>query len=324
MRPRTVPALTVLTLLLAALPVAAQSPTPGGAPPDSGTAPLATTGPCPRDQAEGFECVTLTVPLDHFQDTGATTDVTFAIKRHTGKGPGKGVFVTATGGPGTSGIQSAVSYRDSFAASIQKDYDVVFFDQRGAHLSGDLTCPNAASAFYRSTSRPADSTATTGLGADAQVFVAACLAESKADPSLLPFYSTRQVAEDIDAFRQYLGVDTIQLYGESYGTQLVQTYAAAHPDHLAGLFVDGPVDLSRSLMDYYQEQTKGFEEALVGTLLDCSTQKACTADVAGANAWTAWDALDARLEAGESRSRSMPGMGPRRRATSRAATCSMP
>ncbi len=75
--------------------------------------------PCAKDMAEGFECVTLTVPLDHFHDTGPTTQVTFAIKRHTGEGPAKGVFVTATGGPGTSGIQSAVEYRDGFAESIQ-------------------------------------------------------------------------------------------------------------------------------------------------------------------------------------------------------------
>ena len=224
--------------------------------------------------------------------------MTFAIKRHTAKGPGKGVFVTATGGPGTSGIQSAVSYRDSFAKSVQQDYDVVFFDQRGAHLSGDLTCPDAAAAFYRTDSDPADSTATTGLGADAHTFVDACLAESKVDPALLPYYATKQVAEDLESFRQYLGVDTIQLYGESYGTQLAQTYAAAHPDHVAGLFLDGPVDLSRSLMDYYQEQTKGFEEALEGTLLDCSTQQACTRDVSGANALTAWDDLEAQLQAG--------------------------
>ena len=74
----------------------------------------------------------------------------------------------------------------------------------------------------------------------------------------------RQAAEDLEQFRQYLGADKIQLYGESYGTQLVQTYAAAHPDRIAGLFLDGPVDLSHSLMDYYQEQTKGFAEALEG------------------------------------------------------------
>ena len=149
--------------------------------PATATAPIVK--PCAKDMAEGFECVTLTVPLDHFHDTGKTTQVTFAIKRHTAKGPGKGVFVTATGGPGTSGIQSAVDYRDAFAESVQQDYDVVFFDQRGAHLSGDLTCPNAATVFYRTNSTPAESTATTGLGADSHTFVDDCLAESKADPT---------------------------------------------------------------------------------------------------------------------------------------------
>ena len=280
-------------LAASAVPAAAQSPAPS---PAASAAPVGV--PCAKDMAEGFECLTFTVPLDHFHDTGKTTQVTFAIKRHTAKGPGRGVFVTATGGPGTSGIQSAVSYRDSFAQSVQKDYDVVFFDQRGAHLSGDLTCPDAAAAFYRTDSSPARSTATTGLGADAHTFVDACLAESKVDPALLPYYATRQVAEDIEQLRQYLGVDTIQLYGESYGTQLAQTYAAAHPDHVAGLFLDGPVDLSHFLLDYYTEQTKGFEEALEGTLLDCSTQQACTRDVTGANALTAWDDLAAKLAAG--------------------------
>ena len=305
MRLRPNPLLAALLLAIALVGPAiatAQAPAPGDppgtAPGDPPAAAAPVVEPCAKDMAEGFECVTLTVPLDHFADTGRTTDVTFAIKRHTAKGPGKGVFVTATGGPGTSGIQSAVSYRDGFAASVQRDYDVVFFDQRGAHLSGDFTCPDAATAFYRTETSPADSSATTGLGADASTFVDDCIAESKVDPSLLPFYGTKQAVEDLDAFRAYLGTDKLQLYGESYGTQFAQAYAAAHPDRIAGLFLDGSVDLSRSLMDYYQEQARGFGEALEGTLLDCSTQRACTQDVAGANALTAWDALVAQLAAG--------------------------
>ena len=267
------------------------------------------------------------MPLDHFgapSDAGPTTQVTFAIKRHTGDGPAKGVLVTATGGPGTSGIQSAVSYRDGFAASIRRDYDVVFFDQRGAHLSGDLTCPNAAAAFYRTTARPADSTATTGLGADASAFVDACLAESTADPDLLPYYATRQVVEDLEAFREYLGVDRIVLYGESYGTQLAQAYAAAHPDRIAALFLDGSVDLSRPVLDYLEEQSSGFAETLEGTLFDCTTQTACARDVAGANLVTAWDALVQRLDADPVPFAFHWPPAPRRRACSRARTWSMP
>ena len=35
------------------------------------------------------------------------------------------------------------------------------------------------------------------------------------------------------------------LYGESYGTELAQAYAAAHPDRLSALILDGAVDLTR-------------------------------------------------------------------------------
>ncbi len=302
-----------LSALLFGVPAVAQVPSAAQAPAASqrdasgapdGFGPLPSPPkeePCAKDMAAGFECITLILPLDHFSDTGQTTQVTFALKRHTAKGPGKGVFVTATGGPGTSGIQSAVSYRNSFAKSVQRDYDVVFFDQRGAHLSGDLTCADAAAAFYRSTASPADSTATTGLGADARTFVEACISESKVDPTRLPYYSTSQAAEDLEAFRAVLGADRIQLYGESYGTQLAQVYAAAHPDHVAGLFLDGPVDLSRSLMDFYDEQATAFQHTLEGTLLDCATQQACTRDVEGADALTAWATLRAQLDAAPQR-----------------------
>ncbi len=293
MRVRAIPSLALVVVAILATSAAAQSPstTPSS---DPGTAPV--EAPCAKDMAEGFECVTLTVPLDHFHDTGKTTEVTFAIKRHTGDAPAKGVLVTATGGPGTSGIQSAVSYRDGFAESIRRDYDIVFFDQRGAHLSGDMTCPQAAVNFYRTTADPADSTATTGLGADAHTFVDACLAESKADPTELPYYATSQVVEDLEAFRDYLDVEQIALYGESYGTQLAQAYAAKYPNRIAALLLDGPVDLNRPILDYLEEQSAGFAKALEGTLFDCTTQAACARDVADADLVSAWDALVARLD----------------------------
>ena len=75
-------------------------------------------------------------------------------------------------------------------------------------------------------------------------FSAACVSETGVDPTALAAYATRQVVEDLDVFRRWLGVETLHLYGESYGTQYVQTYAAAHPDQVAALLVDGPVDLT--------------------------------------------------------------------------------
>jgi pimeloyl-ACP methyl ester carboxylesterase len=246
--------------------------------------------------AEGFQCVTLRMPLDHFHDTGKTIDVTYAIQPHAGPGRARGSFVTLTGGPGSSGIQSAVSYTESFAESVRRRYDIVFVDQRGAYLSGDMTCPDAALAFYRSTSDPATSTATTGLGADAHTFVDDCIQESGVDPGILPYLGTRQAVKDLEAIRAHLGADRLMLYGESYGTQYAQMYASAYPERIAGLFLDGPVDLSHGLLDYYDEQTRGFDEALEGTLYDCTTARPCTTDDLAPNSIAGWDALAARLD----------------------------
>ncbi len=287
-------------------PTSAQAPTTGPSAVPS-TAPAAAptevpsvidSGACADDMAEGFECITLAMPLDHFDDTGRTLPVTFAIKRHTGNGPARGTFVTLTGGPGSSGIQSAVSYSDSFAAAVARRYDIVFLDQRGAHLSGDFTCPDAALAFYRTDADPATSTATTGYGAASRTFVDDCLAEWGGDRSILPYLGTAQAVEDLEAIRAYLGEDRLMVYGESYGTQYAQMYAGAHPDRLDGLFLDGPVDLSLDLFGYYEEQVAGFEQALEGTLYDCTTQRSCTRDVPAPNSLVGWDALAARFTDG--------------------------
>ena len=96
------------------------------------------------------------MPLDHFHDIGRTTHVTFALKRHTAKGPALGTWVTITGGPGTAGIYSAVSYTDSFDPEIRKHYDLVFMDQRGSGMSDSFTCPNAALALYVNPAGPSD------------------------------------------------------------------------------------------------------------------------------------------------------------------------
>ena len=139
---------------------------------------------------------------------------------------------------------------------------------------------------------------TRGLGADARTFVDDCLAEGHIDPAKLPFYATRQVAEDLEAFRLWLGAPKLNLYGAGYGSELVQTYAQAHPDHVRALFVDGPRDLSQAALDFRTDQTRSFGEALVGTLLDCSAQPSCTRTVVGGNELNAYDQLAAQLAKG--------------------------
>jgi pimeloyl-ACP methyl ester carboxylesterase len=232
--------------------------------------------PCPQSK---FTCVTLTVPLDHFDPADTRTiDVVFAVLPATGRS--KGLFVTATGGPGTAGISYADSYTSYFASALRRRFDIVFFDQRGIGLSGGLTCPEAYAAFLLSHALPADA---------AERFGGACVAEMGAPP-ILPYVGTKQAVEDLEAFRVALGSPRMWLYGESYGTQYAQEYAAAHGDALDGLVLDGTVDLTLDGPGFWTEAAAGFERVLADTLASCDRRPRCRAD-AGRSAAEVYDSL---------------------------------
>jgi len=247
--------------------------------------------PCPDSD---FTCVNLSVPLDHFSPAGGKTiEVVFAVLPATGER--RGMFVTANGGPGVSGLLAADPYTAAFDPSIPEHFDIIFFDQRGVGASGGLQCAQAAADFYLT---EADTTTPAGeaaLAAAAQTFARDCVSEM-GNPEILPFMGTSQAIEDLESFRQAMGDDEFWLYGESYGTQFAQTYAAAHPDHLAGLILDGTVDLTLSGTDFLAEQAAAFDNTLKVTLQACNDDPAC-ADEMGGDAAAVYDNLAALLRA---------------------------
>lgn len=267
---------------------------PSASPSAEATWTFVKSEPCPGST---FECITLAVPKDHFGPAGGPTwDVTFAIHRATGER--KGTYVEITGGPGYSGIPDSDGYLDYYDPSVTDSFDMVYLDQRGIGLSGPIQCPAAAATYYASAARPQEATERTAAATAAATFAEDCVRETGVTEADLPFYGTAQAAEDLEAVRDYLGVDKLDLYGLSYGTQFVQTYAAAHPDHVAALYIDGPVDLTLDGPTYWAEAARSADDTLVATLNACTADEACAADVAGGDALAAYDALVEQLAGG--------------------------
>ncbi|MEO8437687.1 MAG: alpha/beta hydrolase [Chloroflexota bacterium] len=256
---------------------------------------VVSQAPCP---ASVFTCVTIEVALDHFASGGRAVEVTFALHEATAR-TRKGVFVIATGGPGSSGIDAADRYLALFDREIVRDFDLVFFDQRGVGRSMPFDCPDASLAFYTAGDVPTlDAASALAYARDARTYAAACVAESGIDPARLRLLATRQSVEDLEAFRIWLKADRLDLYGESYGTQYAQTYAAAHPNRLRSLILDGPVDLSLTGPEFYAEDVDAVGDVLEQTLEACTGETACRADVIGRNALAGFDRLVARLRLG--------------------------
>ena len=247
--------------------------------------------PCPDSD---FTCITLTVPLNHFDPNDPRTiDVVFAILPAAGER--KGMFVTATGGPGSAGISSADDYTSAFDPSIPEHFDIIFFDQRGVGQSGGLQCVGAAAKYYQADWSAGTPQEEAALTESARTFAADCASEMD-NPEILPYIGTEQSVEDLESFRQAIGDEKFWLYGESYGTQYSQTYAASHPGNLAGLILDGTVDLTLSGFDFYEQQARAFSNTLTLTLQACNEDALCAESMAGGDAVAAYNKLAKKLK----------------------------
>ena len=258
--------------------------------------------PC-STEAE-LTCVTLSMPLDHTDSSNTKTiDVTFGIRPATGDR--YGMFVQAfPGGPGGAGIGSASGRVDKFDKGILEHYDIVFFDQRGVGLSSPVSCPKSLESFYSDNLNEVNTAGQEGYDTPkeqqaavdfAKTFVTNCVKETGVDPTQLKLYDTKQVIEDLEAFRQAVGDEKFYLYGVSYGTEVAQMYAAAHADHLAGMVLDGTVDMTLDGPTQDKNQIKAFAKALSATLDACNQDTDCHADMGGDDAQKVYDDMAATL-----------------------------
>lgn len=244
--------------------------------------------PCQLSQ---LSCTTLTVPLDHrANDPDQTLDITFALSFASDES--RGILFYFVGGPGGSGLASADSYLASFDPSLTENMDIVFVDQRGIGQGHGLSCPAAQAKFDIA---PAPLSDPDAILAIAKAYVADCTAEMGAD-CLLSVVDTDQAIRDFEAFRQQIGAPKVWLYGESYGTQVVQAYATQFPTAVRGVIVDGVVDLTLTPEQFYRRYTLAAEHLLAEAFTHCASIPACRADIPG-DAAQVYDDLAARLAA---------------------------
>lgn len=263
---------------------------------------LQEMGGVPCEENEELTCVTIQVPLNQFDSASTETlDVVFGVLPATGER--YGMFIQAfPGGPGGEGISSA--YWDYFDESVLEHYDIVYYDQRGIGLSSELSCPVTYAEDFLSYLTEYDKAGLEGadtpeeqkeLVDDTKVYIESCVAEMGIEPAKLTFYGTDSVAEDIEDFRALIGDEKFWIYGVSYGTAVSQTYAYAHPDRLAGVILDGTIDMTISGEQGSLNQEKAFDKVLVAVLNACNADELCAADMNNKDAVQVYDELAAKV-----------------------------
>ena len=221
-----------------------------------------------------FGCGRLSVPLDYTKPDGTHITLFLLRVRLSGQQHRIGSLVVNPGGPGGSGVDTAVGLGLVLSVDLLRRFDIVGFDPRGVGLSNPLKCIPAA---LKDQATALDPDARTAAEYQAQVAVARSAATdcTRKYGSSLSHYNTEETARDMDLIRQAVGDPELTYLGFSYGTRIGSVYATLFPKRVRAMVLDGAVDPVAGEVASAETQAKGFENAYSQFAAACAARPSC-------------------------------------------------
>jgi pimeloyl-ACP methyl ester carboxylesterase len=235
--------------------------------------------PCKASSGEsripsGAECGFISVPVNYDKPDGDVAQL--AMIRFKATGQKVGTLFINPGGPGESGVESAVSLVGTLPESVRQRFDLVGFDPRGVGSSKPALWCNSDEDNDRLRADPQVDYSPEGVAhieSETKDFVARC--QQKMGDEFLENVGTVSVAKDLDAMRQAVGDDKLTYLGYSYGTRIGGTYAELFPDKVRAMILDGAVDPNADPVEADIRQAKAFQTAFDDYAADCATNPDC-------------------------------------------------
>ena len=225
-------------------------------------------------------CGILEVPEDWSNPSGRVMGLRVAVIPAEADTPESDAFFALAGGPGRAGT-AFFGWLPGLFAGVHATRDIVLVDQRGTGGSNALVLPPMP-----------DTTGVSQTEVDAllQTWSDDWVASIDADPRQ---YTSSVAADDLDAVREALGYELIDLYGTSYGSTLAQYYIRQHPDHVRVAIMDGGTPLD---VDVFERMAANSQAALELLFDRCADDAAC--DTALPDLSSEWSELAAGLATG--------------------------
>ncbi|MCK0173430.1 MULTISPECIES: alpha/beta hydrolase [Mycobacteriaceae] len=238
-------------------------------------------GPCeasaPSDAVRipgDAECGLLSVPVNYDNPDGEVARL--ALIRFKATGDKIGSLIINPGGPGESGVQSAVSMLPSIPGSVRERFDLVGFDPRGVASSSPAVWCNSDADNDRQRADPMVDYSPEGverIEGELKAFVQRCF--DKSGEEFLANVGTVSVAKDLDAIRAAVGDEKLTYLGYSYGTRIGATYAETFPDKVRAMILDGAIDPNADPLEADIRQATAFQTAFNDYAVDCAKDPSC-------------------------------------------------
>src|SRR5262249_36302653 len=144
----------------------------------------------------GFQCATLTVPLDDARPSLGTVGI--SVTRHKATGAHRiGVLFTNPGGPGESAVEWLKGAYGEFPSEIRSRFDLATFDPRGVGQTMPVRClsTHELDVYFHLDPAPDDAAERGALLRGNQQLDAGC---ERRSGRVLPYVNTQVVAQDLD------------------------------------------------------------------------------------------------------------------------------
>ena len=195
---------------------------------------LVSLEPCTyirSDVEYAADCGTLVVPENRSDPNSRLIALSVIRVRATGSSPAEPIF-WFQGGPGQTNLR--FSHPQDLTALIE-NHDFVLVGYRGIDSSVVLDCPELGEALASPVG---------GLMSDASLesystATARCAERLQAEGVDLMGYSMTETIDDMEAARDALGYERINLLGASYGTRLAMMYEWMYPHNLHRVVMTG-------------------------------------------------------------------------------------
>jgi pimeloyl-ACP methyl ester carboxylesterase len=232
--------------------------------------------PCPQpnvagvpdlDIPPGVQCGYLTVPENRSKPDGRKIRIFVMRAPAVSATPKPDPIVYLSGGPGGAGSFEVTSM---IKKGLNADREVIFADQRGTHHADPLLgCPEVDQYVNDAISVPFTAESTTAGDAAAVQKCRNRLAAAGVD---LAAYNTAENSADIADLRVALGIDTWNVYGVSYGSNLALSVLRDHPQGIRSVVLDSVSPPNNNIAEAWWAAPASSFKAIFAA---CAAQPSC-------------------------------------------------
>jgi pimeloyl-ACP methyl ester carboxylesterase len=213
---------------------------------------LSRLGPAPVlypvPESVQVECGYLVVPENRKRADGSCLRLYVTVVKSRASRPRPDPIIWLNGGPGEHSGEAIQLMGGEVGEHLMAERDLIVFDQRGAGKSvPSLLCPELDECRIRIATTNPSADVRSGLYLEAALRARDRFVAEGID---LSAFNTVENAADVEDLRRALGLERVNIYGQSYGTRLALATLRDHPEGIRSVILDSVLPVQ---VDIYAE-----------------------------------------------------------------------